>query len=74
MITKLCLALIRAYQVTARFISPLPVCRFHPSCSEYTYQAIQLFGITRGIFMGAKRLLKCHPFHSGGYDPVWKKE
>jgi len=45
-------------------------CRFYPTCSEYTYQAISRYGLTRGIFMGLKRISKCHPFSQGGYDPL----
>jgi uncharacterized protein len=62
-------AAIRAYQ---RFLSPLlpPSCRFHPTCSEYTRQAIERHGVIKGIALGTVRLLKCHPFHPGGFDPV----
>jgi putative membrane protein insertion efficiency factor len=62
-------ALIGAYQ---RFISPLlpPSCRFHPTCSEYTRQAIERHGVIKGIALGLVRLSKCHPFHPGGFDPV----
>ena len=66
---SLSITLIRAYQV---FISPfLPgSCRFYPTCSEYTLTAIRQFGAAKGVFLGIRRLLRCHPFHPGGYDPV----
>jgi len=62
-------ALIRVYQYT---LSPLlgPSCRFHPSCSEYAYQAIMQHGPFRGLLLALKRILRCHPFHPGGVDPV----
>lgn len=61
--------LLRMYQ---RAISPWigPCCRFVPSCSEYWIEALQEHGLFRGIGLGLRRLLKCHPFHPGGYDPV----
>ncbi|HJQ71021.1 MAG TPA: membrane protein insertion efficiency factor YidD [Blastocatellia bacterium] len=61
--------LLRAYKM---LISPLlpPACRFTPTCSEYAMEAIAKHGALRGSYMGLRRLLRCHPFHPGGYDPV----
>jgi len=66
---KILIALLKGYKW---FISPLlpSACRFHPTCSEYMAEAIQRHGVARGIWMGLKRLGRCHPFHEGGYDPV----
>lgn len=63
--------LIRFYQ---RWISPLfpPHCRYVPSCSQYTIEAVEQYGAARGLFMGLRRLFRCHPFHPGGHDPVPK--
>ena len=63
------LSLIRAYQV---LISPLfpPACRFTPSCSQYAIDAIKRHGACRGFFMALWRILRCHPFSDGGFDPV----
>lgn len=62
-------SLIRGYQA---LISPLlpPSCRFTPTCSEYAIEAIKKHGALRGTYLAARRLLRCHPFHPGGYDPV----
>lgn len=65
----LLLLLIRGYQLA---ISPLlgRHCRFLPTCSAYTFEAVQRFGAVKGAYLGLRRLLKCHPFHAGGHDPV----
>lgn len=63
---------IRVYQ---HMLSPLfpPSCRYHPSCSEYARQAIEEWGPGRGVLLALKRILRCHPFSAGGYDPVARK-
>jgi putative membrane protein insertion efficiency factor len=65
----LVLAALRGYQ---RWISPLlpSACRFHPTCSQYAWEAVHRHGVTRGLWMACRRLLRCHPFHEGGFDPV----
>jgi len=63
------LELIRLYQLTLSRVMP-PSCRFTPTCSQYTCGAIAKFGLFRGTWMGIKRIAHCHPFNSGGYDPV----
>jgi putative membrane protein insertion efficiency factor len=66
---KLATLPIRAWQIT---LSPLlgPACRFEPSCSHYTAEAIERHGVVRGVGLGVRRIGRCHPFHAGGYDPV----
>ena len=70
---KILILLIRFYQ---KFISPMfpAKCRFYPTCSQYTLEAVKEHGAIKGTYLGIKRILKCHPFHDGGYDPVPKKE
>ncbi len=67
-IKKTILTLIKLYQSTASFRHPC--CRFEPSCSIYSYQAIEQFGIVKGSSMALKRISKCHPWGKSGYDPV----
>lgn len=78
--SKFFLFLIRLYQKILSpdhgflsFLFPRGICRFYPSCSQYTYEAIHCLGFWRGFCLGFKRICKCHPWHPGGYDPVTKK-
>lgn len=66
---RIVLSIIRFYQ---RFLSPLlgSNCRFYPTCSHYTYEAIAKYGVLKGGWMGLRRIGRCHPWNAGGFDPV----
>jgi len=68
-ISGIFVVIVRFYQI---FISPLfpQTCRFYPTCSHYTIEALKKHGPVKGIYLGGKRILKCNPFHPGGVDPV----
>ena len=67
--SRLLMALLRAYQLA---VSPLfgPSCRFYPSCSNYSIEAIRTHGAAKGSWLACRRICKCHPFNAGGFDPV----
>lgn len=73
MIKALLIRLITLYQLTLSFLIGNQ-CRFHPTCSQYTKEAIEQHGCIRGSILGARRICSCHPWHEGGYDPVPKAE
>lgn len=69
---KFCMFLIKGYK---KFLSPIIErmgikCKYYPSCSEYAKQAIEKYGVIKGVFLSIIRILKCNPFSKGGYDPV----
>jgi putative membrane protein insertion efficiency factor len=66
------MTVLRVYQ---KLLSPIlpPACRFTPTCSEYAYQSIDRFGVARGAYLAGRRVLRCHPWHAGGQDPVPEK-
>jgi putative membrane protein insertion efficiency factor len=69
---KILIFIIKIYQ---KVVSPYtkPSCRFQPTCSNYSIDAIETHGFFKGTYLSIRRILKCHPFHAGGYDPVPKK-
>lgn len=77
---RIFLFLIKIYQKTLSFdhgimsyVTSERFCRFQPTCSQYTYEAVEKFGVARGSWLGLKRILRCHPWNDGGYDPIPKK-
>ena len=80
MLKKIVLFLIRIYQKVFSLDQGIPawffggrICRFHPTCSNYGYEAIEKFGVWKGGWLAIKRVGRCHPFNEGGYDPVPKE-
>lgn len=69
MLAKIAIKLITVYQYTLSLLIGNQ-CRFYPSCSHYTQEAIELHGVIKGCYFGGKRILRCHPWHEGGFDPV----
>ena len=70
LIEKLLILMIRGYQI---FLSPLKVrthCIYTPTCSQYAIEALEKYGAIKGSYLAIRRILRCHPFHEGGYDPV----
>jgi uncharacterized protein len=73
MLKRIFISIIRFYQVLISPIKP-PSCRFYPTCSHYGLEAVNRFGALKGGWLTVKRILKCHPFHPGGIDPVPEKK
>jgi uncharacterized protein len=73
MLKRIFISIIRFYQVVISPIKP-PSCRFYPTCSHYGFEAVNRFGALKGGWLTVKRILKCHPFHPGGIDPVPEKK
>ncbi|MBI2641553.1 membrane protein insertion efficiency factor YidD [Candidatus Roizmanbacteria bacterium] len=75
---RLALAFIRFYQKTSFFHKPIfralfmtdKMCRFTPTCSEYAYQAVEKYGSLKGLYLGFRRIIRCHPWNKGGIDPI----
>jgi uncharacterized protein len=63
-------AVVRLYQILLAPLLPPHTCRFQPTCSQYMIDAVDRYGATRGFWRGLRRILRCHPFHPGGFDPA----
>jgi putative membrane protein insertion efficiency factor len=61
---------VRAYQILLSPLLPAATCRFYPTCSQYSIDALRKYGALKGVWLSLKRISKCHPYHEGGYDPV----
>ncbi|KUG02572.1 protein yidd [hydrocarbon metagenome] len=69
MLKGIFIGIIKVYQ-KFKFLKTAPTCRFYPSCSAYSIEAIQKYGIFKGGWLSVRRISRCHPYHEGGYDPV----
>ncbi|MGI6050703.1 MAG: membrane protein insertion efficiency factor YidD [Acetivibrionales bacterium] len=70
MIKKLIISIIKFYRQSLSPLKRTPTCRFYPTCSQYALEAVTKYGALKGTYLAIVRILKCHPFHPGGYDPV----
>lgn len=70
MISRLLISLIRFYQKYLSGLKGGPTCIYVPTCSAYAVQALQKYGVFKGSYLAVRRIMRCHPFHKGGYDPV----
>ena len=68
-LSKLLIKIIRIYQKFS-FSTGIRHCRFYPTCSQYFVEALQKYGVIKGSYLGIRRILRCHPFNKGGYDPL----
>jgi len=68
--TKLLIGIVKFYRKYISGLKSAPSCRFYPTCSQYTIDALNTYGFFKGVFMSIRRILRCHPFNPGGYDPV----
>ena len=67
---KILIFLVKFYRKYLSALKPAPCCRFIPTCSEYALEALEKYGAFKGTYLAVRRILKCHPFHKGGYDPL----